>query len=327
VAAFLRGSPRLSAQPGPRPPHDRGLWRGVRGRLFWRGRTALGQCTQALGVCLALWTSSGRGDRASHATARLGGCLFRGASRVLLVVRVRQVSPSPQFALAGIGLVCGILGAGLLMLPTTYGDPRIFRLANLLLDQGFLLGSTLGLGSLLFAPLTVEGRMDLGRAFGTGLLIVGSFFLEAWGEVLPDTVSGSLWRPVCSGRPGGARVHLISARNAGHRHLLGSRQRRARACLGRILLFTACLRGTSFVYWRLWALDFAGGQPGGFRAERRSCRLAVQERLGSLPHLSRYPRRHDSFESGLGAADHCVPPHLCSGDLGYLVGMLDRWGP
>jgi hypothetical protein len=98
-----------------------------------------------------------------------------------LVARFR----SAQLGLTAIGLMCGMAGAGLLMLPATNDDPGRFRLANLLLDQGFLLGSLFGLGIVLFPSAAVEGRMNPKRVLGAGLVIVGSFFLEAWGEVLP----------------------------------------------------------------------------------------------------------------------------------------------
>jgi hypothetical protein len=109
---------------------------------------------------------------------------------ITLAVRLRQASLLPQIALVATGLICGIAGAGWLMLPGTVADVRTFRLANLFLDQGFLLASGLGMGSVVFprmlgeAPLAAEGKVKVVRAVGAGLLLVGSFFLESWGQVL-----------------------------------------------------------------------------------------------------------------------------------------------
>lgn len=113
---------------------------------------------------------------------------------VIRVVKFRKESPPPQMLLALTGLGCGIAGAGLLLAPATFSDPRSLRFANLLLYQGLLLPPVLGIGSFVFPRMLggdfgepkspAEVRAKLIRALAASVLIVGSFVLEARGLIL-----------------------------------------------------------------------------------------------------------------------------------------------
>jgi len=113
---------------------------------------------------------------------------------VVRVVKFRKEAPPPQMLLALTGLICGIAGAALLLLPTTLLDPQRLRLANLLLYQGLLLPPVLGIGAFVFprmlggefgdAKTAAQSRTKLIRASMTAALIVGSCFLEACGQVI-----------------------------------------------------------------------------------------------------------------------------------------------
>ncbi len=138
----------------------------------------------------------------SHLTLHLawGDAFFialLGSLLLCLVVRVlkfRQEAPPPQLLLALTGLLCGIAGAALLLSPQTLLDPQRLRLANLLLYQGLLLPPVLGIGSFVFprmiggdfgdAKTAAQNRAKLVRAVATSVLLVGSFLLEACGQVI-----------------------------------------------------------------------------------------------------------------------------------------------
>lgn len=109
------------------------------------------------------------------------------------VIKFRKEAPPPQMLLALVGLACGITGAALQLSPATLVDPQRLRLANLLLYQGLLLPPVLGIGSFVFPRMlggdfgdprtAAQGRVKLLRAITAALLLVGSFFLEAYGLV------------------------------------------------------------------------------------------------------------------------------------------------
>lgn len=140
-------------------------------------------------------------------------------SLIVRVLRHRRETPPPQMLLALIGLVFGFTGT-LLHLTGSFNDPRWYRLANLLLYQGFLLAPVLGIGSFLFPRIlggdfgtpasTRSKRRALMRAAVAGLLLVTSFILEASGWVEAGygvrvlAAAGYLfleikWRPIRSG--------------------------------------------------------------------------------------------------------------------------------
>jgi len=110
------------------------------------------------------------------------------ASRVMLF---RKEMPPPQMLLALAGLLCGAAGALLSLLPSTWTDPQRLRLASLLLYQGFLLPPVLGIGTFIFprmlggefggASSPAEMRTKGVRTLAAALVLVGSFFLEAFG--------------------------------------------------------------------------------------------------------------------------------------------------
>lgn len=112
---------------------------------------------------------------------------------VIRVIRFRKEAPPPQMLLALTGLACGIAGAALQLSPATLIDPQRLRLANLLLYQGLLLPPVLGIGSFVFPrmlggdfgdPKTVaQSKAKLVRAIVAAVLLVSSFFLEAFGQV------------------------------------------------------------------------------------------------------------------------------------------------
>jgi uncharacterized protein involved in response to NO len=127
----------------------------------------------------------------------LGDALFAGllfsllASLVTRVVRFGKEMPPPQMLLALTGLICGIAGALLMLVPSTLTSPQHFRLAGLLLYQGLLLPPVLGIGSFIFPrmlggdfgePATpLEARNKRVRTIAAAALLVGSFFVEAFG--------------------------------------------------------------------------------------------------------------------------------------------------
>jgi uncharacterized protein involved in response to NO len=110
---------------------------------------------------------------------------------VIRVVKFRKEAPPPHMLLALTGLACGIAGAILQLFPTT---PERYRLANLLLYQGLLLPPVLGIGSFVFPRMlggdfgdpktAAQSRAKLIRSIAAALLLVCSFFLEAFGQVM-----------------------------------------------------------------------------------------------------------------------------------------------
>ena len=110
---------------------------------------------------------------------------------VIRVVKFRKDAPPPQMILALTGLVCGLSGTILHLSGVSLEDPSRYRLANLLLYQGLLLPPVLGIGSFVFPRIlggdfgepktAAQTRMMLVRALVATALLVGSFFLEAFG--------------------------------------------------------------------------------------------------------------------------------------------------
>ena len=176
-AAFVVGflgtaGPRMATAPKLTPPE-----------LFW-----LFALHQACGI--------------SHLTLHLAwGDMFfialLGSLLLCLVIRVVKFgkeAPPPQLLLALTGLICGITGASLLLSSATLLDPQRLRLANLLLYQGLLLPPVLGIGAFLFPRMlggefgdpktAAQTRAKLVRALVAAVLLVGSFFLEACGQII-----------------------------------------------------------------------------------------------------------------------------------------------
>lgn len=119
--------------------------------------------------------------------ALLGSLLL---SLIIRVVRFRKEAPPPQMLLALTGILCGITGAVLMTLSSTYADPQRLRLASLLLYQGMLLPPVLGIGSFVFPrmlggdfgdPKTpAQSRAKRLRAIAAAALLVSSFWVEAF---------------------------------------------------------------------------------------------------------------------------------------------------
>lgn len=120
-----------------------------------------------------------------------------GSLLLCLLIRVakfRKDPPPPQMLLALAGLICGLSGAILHATGASLRGPQIFRLSNLLLDQGLLLPPILGIGSFVFPRMlggefgepktAAQTRTKLLRALAAALLLIGSFFLEAFGWVM-----------------------------------------------------------------------------------------------------------------------------------------------
>jgi uncharacterized protein involved in response to NO len=115
-------------------------------------------------------------------------------SLVVRVVKFRKEMPPPQMLLALTGLGCGIAGASMLLLSSVVIDLQRLRLANLLLYQGLLLPPMLGIGSFVFPrmlggdfgdPKTpAQSRSKLIRSVVAAILMVSSFGLEAFGQVM-----------------------------------------------------------------------------------------------------------------------------------------------
>lgn len=118
---------------------------------------------------------------------------------LLFRIRIRKDNPPPAFLLVGSGMASGLLGAGILISvqfsPSTF-PTWVFALGRLLLYQSFVLLPVLGVGafllprffnlpnrqslpeSLQFSP---EWKQRARFALLCGLIILTSFFLEAWG--------------------------------------------------------------------------------------------------------------------------------------------------
>lgn len=112
---------------------------------------------------------------------------------VYRVIKYREDPPPPQMLLALAGLLSGMIGAIILAVAAVNTmEPRMYRFASLLLNQGFLLLPVLGIGSFVFPrilggefgePATLqETRKKTQRSIAAVILIIGSFVLEAYGS-------------------------------------------------------------------------------------------------------------------------------------------------
>ncbi len=106
------------------------------------------------------------------------------------VVFFRKDLPPPAMLLAATGLMCGIAGTVIWLNPEWFAHAGVYRLAGLLLYQGFLLGPVMGVGIFLF-PRLLGGNFgepatkpDARRAFLemtlAALALLASFGIEAW---------------------------------------------------------------------------------------------------------------------------------------------------
>lgn len=106
------------------------------------------------------------------------------------VIAFRKESPPPPLVLAAAGILCGISGTLLWLNPEWMKTTAVYRLAGLLLNQGFLLGPVMGVGIFFFPRL-------LGQSFGepapgaatrkawrtmsiVALVLLLSFGVEVW---------------------------------------------------------------------------------------------------------------------------------------------------
>ncbi|MBL9160754.1 MAG: NnrS family protein [Verrucomicrobiales bacterium] len=134
--------------------------------------------------------------RQQHAWGDACFVALLGSLLLCLVVRVarfRKEAPPPQMLLALTGLICGLAGTILHLTGASLHDPQLYRLSNLLLYQGLLLPPVLGIGSFVFPRMlggdfgdpktAAQTRAKLLRALAAALLLVGSFILEAYGQV------------------------------------------------------------------------------------------------------------------------------------------------
>ncbi len=122
---------------------------------------------------------------------------------------LRRELPPPGFVLAGWGLACALTGVVMLRAEAAFPSTQIYhRIATLLLYQGFILLPVLGVGSFLFRRfLGLEERPDeeletsrppaswqfrAGKAMVCGILVTGTFLLEARGLVLEARLARGL---------------------------------------------------------------------------------------------------------------------------------------
>ena len=108
----------------------------------------------------------------------------------LRVIFFRKEWPPPAMLLAGTGLLCGLTGTLLWLNPAWLATPGLYRLAGLLLYQGFLLGPVMGVGIFLFPRLLggdfgePASERDTRRSFGymalAAVALLASFGVEVW---------------------------------------------------------------------------------------------------------------------------------------------------
>jgi uncharacterized protein involved in response to NO len=105
-------------------------------------------------------------------------------------VRFRRDWPPPAMLLAGTGLLCGIAGTVMWLNPQWFAVPELYRLAGLLLYQGFLLGPIMGVGIFLFPRLLggnfgepdspASTRRSLRDMALAAAALLASFAVEIW---------------------------------------------------------------------------------------------------------------------------------------------------
>jgi uncharacterized protein involved in response to NO len=102
----------------------------------------------------------------------------------------RKELPPPPLLLAATGLACGFAGMLMWVVPGWVSTPELWRLANLLLYQGFALAPVMGVGVFFFPRLLGGGfgeprtprearRLMVSMALAA-LVLVASFVVEAW---------------------------------------------------------------------------------------------------------------------------------------------------
>jgi len=127
---------------------------------------------------------------------RMGDLLFLAlltGFALALGVRVlffRKQWPPPAMLLAATGLMGGIAGTVIWLNPGWFATSGVYRLAGLLLYQGFLLGPVMGVGIFLFPrllggdfgePATIpDARRDFLHMAFAALALIASFGIEAW---------------------------------------------------------------------------------------------------------------------------------------------------
>ncbi|RYD24233.1 MAG: NnrS family protein [Verrucomicrobiaceae bacterium] len=102
----------------------------------------------------------------------------------------REDTPPPPLLLAGVGILCGLVGTLLWCNPGWMTTPEIYRLAGLLLYQGFLLAPVMGVGIFLFPRLLGDSFGGPGPGKATrrswwamataAVCLVSSFAIEVW---------------------------------------------------------------------------------------------------------------------------------------------------
>lgn len=120
---------------------------------------------------------------------------------LLVRARQRRDSPPPGFVLVLFGLISALSGVGLQIILNTWPDalpPQCFTLGKRLLQQGFLLLPIMGVGAFLLPRFFgLPSRQNFPESLQPppgwwpraafagvcGLVVVASFFLEAWGQL------------------------------------------------------------------------------------------------------------------------------------------------
>lgn len=102
----------------------------------------------------------------------------------------RRNLPPPALLLAGAGLVCGLAGTLMWLNPAWHNTGPLYRLAGLLLYQGFLLGPIMGVGVFLFPRLMggdfgepapgIAARAAVIRTLIAAAALLASFGVEVW---------------------------------------------------------------------------------------------------------------------------------------------------
>ncbi len=177
-------------------------WGGamVLGFLSTAGPRMLGVERFSMGEVRLLWMVHAASLVAFFRVDDATGCGLFAAALVLFSMSLasrlprRKEIPPARFVLVLLGLLCGFSGA---LLIATGWDIRYgattFRLARLLLDEGFLLLPALGLGGFLFPRIaglpakeptgTWARQVLISTLWGLGILL--SFYLEASGSLSP----------------------------------------------------------------------------------------------------------------------------------------------
>lgn len=118
--------------------------------------------------------------------------LLAGFASILGVRAIwfRQEWPPPALLLAATGLASGITGTVLWLNPAWFAIPGLYRLAGLLLYQGFLLGPVMGVGIFLFPRLLggdfgepatpTDTRKSFRHMLLAAVVLLASFGVEVW---------------------------------------------------------------------------------------------------------------------------------------------------